>query len=263
MNGGANFQIFLLEIFRLELHLNAQSIFTNRLHLYYSLMDWYHRTTRSSNESNDYLDFCQLPASLRIVSLSPTSQPSLSSRSESMNDESMKTSITWSVCLPFLFLSVSLHEITGSCLTRRFPVLLWRQWQRVRPRILIKKRLLQERVFERRQNKVALVDRPIEAGIMQVHRRISRGEPLKTRASTACGSRYFTLVAFHAGPVPGYCLTVSRENARREIASVKRATRRFHICVPSAISCSPFALSFFLSFSLFFSLTWFFSFYFV
>lgn len=126
-----------------------------------------------------------------------------------------------------------------------------------------KKRLLQERVFERRQNKVALVDRPIEAGIMQVHRRISRGEPLKTRASTACGSRYFTLVAFHAGPVPGYCLTVSRENARREITSVKRATRRFHICVPSAISFSPFALSFFLSFSLFFSLTWFFSFYFV
>lgn len=113
-----------------------------------------------------------------------------------------------------------------------------------------KKRLLQERVFERRQNKVALVDRPIEAGIMQVHRRISRGEPLKTRASTACGSRYFMLVAFHAGPVPGYCLTVSRENARREIASVKRATRRFHICVPSAISFSPFALSFSLSFLL-------------
>lgn len=116
-----------------------------------------------------------------------------------------------------------------------------------------KKRFHQERVFERRQNKVALVDRPIEAGIMQVHRRISRGEPLKSRASTACGSRYFTLVAFHAGPVPGYCLTVSRENARREIASVKRAMRWFHICVPSAISFSPFALSFpplFLSFLL-------------
>lgn len=114
-----------------------------------------------------------------------------------------------------------------------------------------KKRFHQERVFERRQNKVALVDRPIEAGIMQVHRRISRGEPLKSRASTACGSRYFTLVAFHAGPVPGYCLTVSRENARREIASVKRAMRWFHICVPSAISFSPFALSFPPSLSLF------------
>lgn len=33
----------------------------------------------------------------------------------------------------------------------------------------------------------------------------------KTRTSTA--QRYFTLVAFHAGPVPAYCLTVSGENA--------------------------------------------------
>lgn len=35
----------------------------------------------------------------------------------------------------------------------------------------------------------------------------------KTRASTA--QRYFTLVAFHAGPVPAYCLTVSGENAEK------------------------------------------------
>lgn len=37
----------------------------------------------------------------------------------------------------------------------------------------------------------------------------------KTRASTAAAQRYFTLVAFHAGPTPAYCLTVSGENAEK------------------------------------------------
>lgn len=54
--------------------------------------------------------------------------------------------------------------------------------------------------------------------------------------------RYFTLVAFHAGPVPGYCLTVSGENAAARNCIGGKG-------VPSAI------FSFFLSFFIPFDLT--------
>lgn len=57
------------------------------------------------------------------------------------------------------------------------------------------------------------------------------------------GCGYFTSVAFHAGPVPGYCLTVSGENAAARNCIGGKGC--FDICVPSPIFSS--FLSFFPS----------------
>lgn len=57
------------------------------------------------------------------------------------------------------------------------------------------------------------------------------------------GCGYFTSVAFHAGPVPGYCLTVSGENAAARNCIGGKGC--FDICAPSPIFSS--FLSFFPS----------------